>query len=183
MGHAGRFFPPGPLPEGIPVGFCLKSRAAGFISGLFKVRLVERPVLAGGRLDVRMRCKMHLRIVLCAAPAVPKIPWGPRPSNWCCCNLLPIVFRLPCMALSWKSGTAAWRSPWWQEVRLLMRCIWPVARAVLRVGVRCPFCLVTASGALQATAAGLHLSRLLCTCRSPAGPQATTTTALWSAGA
>lgn len=38
MGHAGRSFPPGPLPTGIPVGFSLKSRAAGFVSGLFKVR-------------------------------------------------------------------------------------------------------------------------------------------------
>lgn len=38
MGHARRTFPPGPLPEGIPVGFCLKSRAAGYVGGLFTVR-------------------------------------------------------------------------------------------------------------------------------------------------
>jgi hypothetical protein len=34
MGHRGRFFPPGPLPSELPVGFKLFTRAQGYVAGL-----------------------------------------------------------------------------------------------------------------------------------------------------
>lgn len=109
----------------------------------------------GGWSAGRAEKSCEMRRVLCAAPAVPKLPWGPRPPNRCCRNIPPTVLRPPCTALSWRRSAAAWQSPWWREVRLLKRCIGRSSCCAVWPGAL-PLPSYHASGALQTTAAGVH---------------------------